>query len=113
MRPESRKLLWDAGHAAELAKTFVLGRTLADYVTDNLLRSGMERQLEIMGEALAQLRSGDVRTAELVPRLRDIVAFRNILAHGYAGVDDVLVWQVVANDLDELIQTLSGLLGEA
>jgi uncharacterized protein with HEPN domain len=112
MRLESRKLLWDARKAAGLARTFVHRRTLEDYLSDVLLRSGVERQLEIMGEALAQLRQRDAETAELVPSVRDIIGFRNILAHGYAGLDDMVVWRVVSTNLDALISTLSNLLGD-
>ena len=63
---------------------FTAGRSFDEYGQDELLRADVERQFEIIGEALTQLRNGDPETAERVPDLRRIVAFRNILAHGYA-----------------------------
>ncbi|MFN0145684.1 MAG: DUF86 domain-containing protein [Dehalococcoidia bacterium] len=110
MPPESRKLLWDALQAAARIARFASGRSFDDYVTDDLLRSGIERQFEIIGEALAQLRSTDPDTAELIPNLRQIVAFRNILAHGYASVNDRTVWQAIHDNLGGLTETLRGLL---
>ncbi|MDP1821384.1 MAG: hypothetical protein Q8K58_16015 [Acidimicrobiales bacterium] len=51
MRPESAALLWDAQRAAQLIGSFVAGRTWSDYLDDPMLRSAVERQFEIIGEA--------------------------------------------------------------
>jgi uncharacterized protein with HEPN domain len=40
------------------------------------------------------------------------VAFRNILIHGYATVDDALVWQVLTDKLPTLATTLRALLAQ-
>ncbi|MGB5562038.1 MAG: HepT-like ribonuclease domain-containing protein, partial [Sedimenticolaceae bacterium] len=71
---------------------FVARKDFAAYQTDELLRSAVERQFEILGEALNQLSRLDHDMAEKIPELPRIVAFRNILIHGYASVDDRLVW---------------------
>jgi uncharacterized protein with HEPN domain len=55
MRLESKKYLYDVARAAGLALEFVRGKSFAEYAADALLRSAVERQLEIVGEALAQL----------------------------------------------------------
>ncbi|MEU7479469.1 HepT-like ribonuclease domain-containing protein [Lentzea sp. NPDC042327] len=52
----------------------------------------------------------DPKLAALVPDLARIVAFRNILIHGYATVDDALVWQVLTEKrprLEEHLRQLS------
>jgi uncharacterized protein with HEPN domain len=81
-----------------------------DYQSDAMLRSAIERQFEIIGEALNQLSKIDPVAASRVPELGRIVAFRNILIHGYATVDDALVWQVLVDKLPGLQQALSELL---
>jgi uncharacterized protein with HEPN domain len=48
--------------------------------------------------------------ASHIPDLPRIVAFRNILIHGYAIVDDALVWQVLVDKLPGLRQVLKELL---
>jgi len=70
----------------------------------------MQRQFEIIGESLAQLRTVDADTAASVPELARIVAFRNLLIHGYATVDDKIVWGVVEGSLPQLREALRRLL---
>jgi uncharacterized protein with HEPN domain len=77
-----------------------------------MLRSAVERQFEIVGEALNQLSKVDPEVASRIPELRRIVAFRNILIHGYATVDDALVWQVLVDKLPGLQHVLHELLDQ-
>jgi uncharacterized protein with HEPN domain len=110
MRPESRKYLWDASQAVERINRFVTGKTLEAYQNDDLLRSAVERQFEIIGESLARLRAVDPDTATSIPESARIIAFRNLLIHGYATIDDMIVWGVVEGNLPQLRDTLRQLL---
>lgn len=110
MHADAGKLLWDAQQAAQRIARYTTGKTLADYQADDLLRSAVERQFEIIGEALGALRRIDPQTAAVVVELPRIVAFRNLLIHGYASVDDRIVWGVVESQLQALIKTLAELL---
>lgn len=85
---------------------FSEGKTFDDYQADAMLRSAVERQFEVIGEALNQLSKVDSGLAAQIPDLRRIVAFRNILIHGYATVDDALVWQVLTERLPTLSEAL-------
>lgn len=69
MRPDPRKYLWDALHAAELVQDFARGQSFADYQSDAKLRSAVERQFEIIGEALNQLSKVDPEAASRVSGL--------------------------------------------
>jgi len=76
------------------------------------LRSAVGRQFEILGEALNRLDRLDATLAARVPNLRQIVAFRNVLIHGYALIDRARVWRVVQDDLPTLRAVLDDLLAD-
>ncbi len=113
MRPESRAFVWDAKRAARLIRDFVLGRTLDGYLDDPMLRSAVERQFEIVGEALNRLRKVDPSAAENVPDLPRIIAFRNVLIHGYASIDTKIVWEAATMHVSDLIDAFDQLLRDA
>ena len=110
MKRESARYLWDALTAGERIARFVDGKSFEDYLSDEMLRAAVERQFEIIGEALGHVRRLDGDTATQIPELDRIVAFRNILIHSYATVDDRLVWGVVEGKLERLLEALRTLL---
>ena len=112
MHPDAGKLLWDAQQAAERAARFTAAKSFADYEADDYLRSAVERQFEIVGEALNQLSRLDPATAASIAELPRIVAFRNVLIHGYASVDNRIVWGVIEGSLSSLRASLSHLLAQ-
>lgn len=99
MRLEARKYLYDILRAAELLIQFTAGKTLKDYSRDPMLRSAIERQFEIIGEALNQLLKAAPEQAARFSEHKRIIAFRNILIHGYAEVDERIVWGVLEQKL--------------
>jgi uncharacterized protein with HEPN domain len=108
--PGAPKYLWDAQQAAERIARFTAGRSLDDYLADEMLRAAVERQFEIIGEALSGLKRIAPEIAVAISDLPRIIAFRNILIHGYATVDNQLVWGVVEADLSRLRNELDDLL---
>ena len=112
MERDPKSLLWDAREAANVIASITAGKSFADFDRDVVLRSAVERQFEIVGEALAQLARLDAAMAAMVPDLREIVAFRNVLIHGYAVIDRARVWRVVEDNLPELRAALAALLAE-
>ena len=106
-RRDPRLYLFDAWHACRLARRFARGATLDGFIGDALLRSAVERQLEIVGEALAR---ASVVAPELQSEVTDVasvIAFRNRLAHGYFQIDPSLVWDALTNDVPGLQRELA------
>jgi uncharacterized protein with HEPN domain len=102
MPRDRRAYLWDVLDAIRLIEEFTRGKSLDQYSSEPMLRSAVERQLEVIGEAVAQ---GIRHFPELSQHLTDneqIVAFRNRLIHGYSIVSDAVVWGVIQNDLPVL-----------
>lgn len=104
------KLLWDAQQAADRVARITDGRRFETYLSDDVLRWAVERQFIVIGEALGALRRMDPSLAMEIPDLARILAFRNVLIHGYAGVDDRLVWGAIERDPNTLRSSLARLL---
>jgi uncharacterized protein with HEPN domain len=113
MRLEAKKYLYDIQQAAQRIADFTAGKGFEDYCRNAMLRGAVERQFEIIGEALAQLTRLDEILAARITEHRRIVAFRNILIHGYADVDNRVVWDVVETKLPALRREVEALLSEA
>lgn len=110
MKLEARKYLYDIQHAGGLILEFTDGKTMADYEADAMLRSAVERQFGIIGEAMNKLAKVDESVAERISQYPRIIAFRNMLIHIYANVDNRLVWNVVNTNLPILIREVDTLL---
>lgn len=110
MRPEVQKYLYDIGEACRKLEEFTRDRSFEEYLANEMLRSAVERQFEIVGEALSRLHRVDPGVAESVPDFRRIVAFRNILIHGYAMIRNETVWGVIQTDLPVLSTRIKELL---
>lgn len=112
MRRDPRVHLLDALDAAQAIQAFVTGRTEEDYSRDRLLRSAIDREFEVVGEALNRLRRDDTAVAARIPDLAEIVGFRNVLIHGYDIVDRSAVWKAITVEIPLLVASVSGLLAE-
>ncbi|MCL6535584.1 MAG: DUF86 domain-containing protein [Armatimonadetes bacterium] len=110
MRRRVAGLLYDILLAGERIQQFVAGASLETYTANPLVRSAVERQFEIIGEALVRLRRHAPEIFAQIPEARRIVGFRNVLAHGYDVVDDTVVWQAVHEHLPQLLDVVRSLL---
>lgn len=110
---DAAAFLWDAQRAAGFIAQFAAGRTYDDYLEDVMFRSAVERQFQIIGEALAGLRRLDPALATQVPDLAQIIAFRNVLVHDYTAIKNETVWDVIRDDLPRLQAVLTELLKSA
>lgn len=97
------KHLDDALYAATLALQFLGARTLADYEADVMLRSALERQLEILGEACRRALDDTPALRERMPECVSAIALRNRLAHRYDAVSHDIVLETVRRDLPPLV----------
>jgi uncharacterized protein with HEPN domain len=112
MQHDPRAWLWDVRLAVDSIATFVQGRSFADYAGDLMLRSAVERQFAIAGEALNRLSREAPEIAAQLPDLRRAIAMRNALIHGYREVDNATVWQTIHEDLPALQVQVEALLAK-
>jgi len=113
MRLEVNKYLYDIQHAASLVMQFTAGKTFDEYAQNAMLRLAVERAFTIIGEALSQLARLDPALAAQFGEYQRIIAFRNILIHAYAEVDDRIVWDVIEQKLPALYQQATSLMNKS
>jgi uncharacterized protein with HEPN domain len=101
------KLLHDAIGAIEAATQFIGDISLDGYEASLLLRSAVERQLEILGEACTRLSKEEATLISRIPACRLAIGLRNRIIHGYDSVDDETVYRTVKDHLPGLRADLS------
>ena len=110
MERDPRAYLWDVQQAANAIEQFTAGLDADGYAQNALVRAAVERQFEIIGEALNRLSKISPDLAQQVPDIGEIIGFRNVLIHGYATIDDAHVWHIAETSLPGLRKTVSDLL---
>ncbi len=108
-KKDDRAYLWDMLTAAQAVVTFVKGRTLQDYAVSLMLRSAVERQIEIIGEAARRV-SKEFQEAHPEIPWRPIQAQRHVLAHDYGEIKHDRIWRVAEEHIPEMILLLEPLV---
>lgn len=97
------KLLLDIILACDETLGFCRDKTFDEFKNDRLLQLAIERQFEIIGEALYRMEKVDESNLVIrIPEYRKIIGLRNIIAHGYDVVDDDALWDLVINKVPNL-----------
>jgi uncharacterized protein with HEPN domain len=112
LQRDVRKYLFDILQACDLLAQFSAGKKFDDYTSDALLRSAVERQFEVVGEALKQGLRADPSLAARITDAARIIAFRHRLSHGYASISDEVVWGVLETYLPVLRREVKALLDD-
>ncbi|MBX2973888.1 MAG: DUF86 domain-containing protein [Flavobacteriales bacterium] len=102
----------DILRAVELIEGFLVqGRIdgYEAYTKHAMVRSAVERQLGIIGEAVNKIRKLD--PDHPIPEADRIVQFRNRLIHSYDTIDDQFVWPILQKHLPVLKQVVRRALG--
>ena len=102
MARDARAYLADVIDACDAITTAVRGLDLHRYEGNRLIRSSVEREFIIIGEALAALNRVSEEIFNSITQARRIVDFRNQLTHQYPTVDDAIVWAITERDVPVL-----------
>jgi uncharacterized protein with HEPN domain len=112
MPHDPKTLLHDMQQAAERIARYVGDRTFEEFLADDYFRSAVERQFEIIGEAMTRLRKAVPEVASRISNQNKIAGFRNNLIHGYDEIDSTITWNVILHHLPVLRRELDQLLAE-
>ena len=82
-----------------------------EFKNSSLIFDAVVRRLEILGEAANQIKKSDTDFYQKYPNIewREIIDFRNILIHGYFGIIEEIVWNVIQNKLQTLQDNLKAI----
>jgi uncharacterized protein with HEPN domain len=101
MKLEIKKCLFDIDTSINSIFEYLEGkRNFIEYQENKLLRRGIEREIEIIGEAMNRLLKFDPDFK--IENARQIVETRNWVIHGYDKVDDVIIWGIISYHLPKL-----------
>ena len=88
---------------------FTKGMEEAGYCSNIMVQSAVERQMEIIGEAVTSI-SDELKEKHTEVEWYRIKAFRNVIAHEYFGISNKQVWNVICNDLPRLKASIDSIL---
>lgn len=109
MQLEIQKYLFDIKTSIDSIDEFLgINRAFSDYLNNKLLRRGIERELEIIGEAAGRILKIDPSIN--IENARKIVDLRNWVIHGYDKIDDVIIWGIISKHLPLLKEQVEKLL---
>lgn len=113
MRRDTPKLMQDIVDAAEFILTETCDRTFREYENSRMLRSAVERNFIIIGEAFARLVRANAAITKVIGDYPQIIGFRNIVVHGYDVVEDAIVWGIIQNEIPRLLAATRAALDSA
>ena len=105
--------LQDVLEACTAIEDVMSGVSVEEYRIKRPVRSAVEREFIIIGEALRRVSALDERLFRSISNSRAIVDFRNMLAHDYGAVDDDAVFGLVYSDLIVLKAEVGELLHDS
>jgi len=109
MLPRIEKYLYDIKESINSIEEYLEdNRDFFEYQKNKLLRRGIERELEIIGEAINRLLK--MKSHIEISEARRIVDLRNWIIHGYDKVDDVIIWGIISKDIPKLKKQVDKLL---
>jgi uncharacterized protein with HEPN domain len=108
MPHRTRKLLLDVSLSCQEISEFIHGKSFDDFKENRMLQLAIEREFEIIGEALSRLSKIDEEAlANKIPEYRKIIDFRNIIAHGYDIIDEAALWDFAVNRVPNLLDQVN------
>ena len=111
MQPEVKKYLHDVLIAIDEVMSFVSKSEFQDLFSDRMLQAAVEREFEIIGEALNKITKIDKNCLKDVHDVKRIIGLRNIIIHGYDMIDYEILWDAATDKVQQLkeeIQKISG-----
>ncbi len=112
MPHDPRKYLSEMLDRATFVSQFMADQSPDVLQTSRLIRSAVERELMVLGEALFQLHRAHLSIAKQIQSWDKIIGFRHVLVHGYDSLNLDIIWDVVHDELPSFIEQVNKLLAK-
>ena len=109
MDNEIKKYLFDIKESVDSIENY-LGekRDFNVYKSDKMLRRAVEREFEIIGEAMNRIDKIDSEI--IISSKKQIISLRNRVIHGYDKIDDEIIWGTIVRHLPILKKEINNLM---
>lgn len=109
MELEIKKFLFDIRESIDSIENY-LGdkRDFKVYMSDKMLRRAVEREFEIIGEAMSRIEKID--SSINISSKKQIISMRNRVIHGYDKIDNEIIWGTIVRHLPTLKTEIDDLL---
>lgn len=109
MKLEIKKFLYDIKESIDSIENY-LGerRDFNIYISNKMLRRAIEREFEIIGEALNRIEKID--STINISSKKQIISMRNRVIHGYDKIDNEIIWGTIIRHLPKLKEEIEFLL---
>jgi uncharacterized protein with HEPN domain len=97
-------------NAIEEIEAYTHGVQKEDFLQNSMMRYASIKQLEIIGEACNHL-SKEIREQSLTVQWNEIIGMRHVFVHEYFGIDNLLLWEIIKEDLMDFKTEVIHLLG--
>lgn len=109
MQHKIAKYLFDIQESIDSIDGFIgTSKDFNEYVKNKLIRRAVEREFQIIGEAITNLKKIDQGIE--ISFQRQIIGLRNQITHSYDNIDDATIWGIVINHLPKLKIEIDNLL---
>lgn len=90
-------------------ESYIIGVKIEDFLQNSMMRFASIKQLEIIGEACNHL-SKELKQQSSAIQWDEIVGMRHVFVHEYFGIDNLLLWEIITQDLQDFKNSVIQLL---
>lgn len=97
--------------AIETIEKYISDSSFESFIENSMMLDACIRQLQVIGESCRNV-SFDLRERYPEVPWRQIIGLRIIVIHEYFGVDDIVIWEIIMNDLPPFKHQIKSIIKE-
>lgn len=108
------KWLYDVKQSTDEIDNYFAGKekNFSEYQKNIILKRAVERNLEIIGEAVKRILQKDSTYENKIRSAKNIIGLRNQIIHAYDSISDENIWAILINHLPKLKEDVAKMFAE-